>query len=122
MHDGPIPIAEAAPVGEPLSLAGDAVRLARQARSDEVHHAAKGPSIEFGKAREARRASQGFLFAPVSQERAGECFPLDVSNGAHSEAQRFKSELHAKVEHPDACTKAERMEDGANHIHADLKE
>jgi len=118
VRDRPVAFAEAAPVGVSLALSGDAVGLARQARNDEVHQSAKWVSIEFGKAREYRRRAQGFLLAAVSQDRAGECFPLDVSNGADSDAQRVKSELDAKCEHPDARAKLKRMEGGTIHIQA----
>jgi len=118
VDDRSIAFAEAAPVGVALAFSGNAVRLAREASNNDVHQPAKRPSIEFGKAREYRRCAQGFLLAAVSQDRAGECFPLDVSNGAHSEAHRFKSKLNAESEHPDACAKFERIEDGTIHIHA----
>lgn len=91
-------------VVEALAGSGGAVWLARESRSDDVHHSTKLSSREVGKVRPNRRWIKAPRFHERDQLVAGRCFPLAVSNRAQSEAQVFKSEGDTTVQHSHAGT------------------
>jgi hypothetical protein len=65
-----------------FELAGKAVRLARQARSDEIHDAAPRAAVEGRKIVPNRRWLQGRFFHPGHESGCGVGFPLDVTHHA----------------------------------------
>lgn len=66
-------------------LARDAERLARIARSDDVHRAAPRATVEAGNIVPDRRVIQGRVFHPRHESGCGEGFPFDM---AHSTISR----------------------------------
>lgn len=93
--------------------AGDAVRLAREARSDDVHQSAKVCPWEGCEiACENRRRLQCLVFHPLQEDRRGEAVPLDV---AHRDSSA-EGDVNAELEHPDACAQAESSWEGTIHV------
>ena len=71
---------EMARIVRALALAGDAERLARIARTDEIHRAAPLPTVEAGKVVPDRRLIQGLVLHPRHEDGRGEGVPLDVTH------------------------------------------
>jgi hypothetical protein len=69
-------------VAEPLALPGDRVRLAREARSENIHAATPRYAVEADKVRPDRSLIQVRAFHP--RHEACRCIgvPLDVTNGS----------------------------------------
>ncbi|HET6440914.1 MAG TPA: hypothetical protein VFH53_00945, partial [Phycisphaerae bacterium] len=63
-------------VARSQAFARDAVGLARDARSDAIHHAAPGAAVEGSKIRPAKRRTQAEVFMRRRQYLASEGFPL----------------------------------------------
>ena len=62
------------------ALARDRERLARIARSDDVHRAAPRAAVEGGNVVPDRRAIQGRVFHPRHESGCGEGFPFDMAH------------------------------------------
>ena len=77
------------------ALAGDAERLARIARRDEIHRTAPRPAVEAGKIVPDRRLIQGLVFHPRHEDGRGEGVPLDVTHSTVSGFGQRKSEVEA---------------------------
>ena len=65
-------------------LARDGERLARIARSDDVHRAAPRAAVEGGNVVPDRRAIQGRVFHPRHESGCGEGFPFDMAHSTIS--------------------------------------
>jgi hypothetical protein len=91
-------------VGVALSASGDAVRLARVARSDEVHAAMKRVRVEGSKVGPDRRAIQGRVFHPRHETGRGVGFPLDVTDSASAGL----CDSHAKIQASGAGAQRQR--------------
>ncbi len=87
-------------VGAP-ALASDRERLARIARSDDVHRAAPRVAVEGGNIVPDRRAIQGRIFHPRHESGCGVGFPFDM---AHS---TISGEGDGEPEVETACAGAE---------------
>ncbi|MDQ0516750.1 hypothetical protein QO015_002363 [Kaistia geumhonensis] len=70
-------------VGTP-ALARDGERLARIARSDDVHRTAPRVAVEGGNVVPDRRAIQGRIFHPRHESGCGEGFPFDMAHSTIS--------------------------------------
>ena len=70
-------------VGTP-ALARDRERLARIARSDDVHRAAPRAAVEGGDVVPDRRAIQGRVFHPRHESGCGVGFPFDMAHSTIS--------------------------------------
>lgn len=68
-------------VGSPAPT-GDAERLARVARSEDVHRAAPWAAVEGGNVVPDRRRIQGLVFHPRHEDGRGEGVPLDITHSA----------------------------------------
>jgi hypothetical protein len=75
------------------ALAGDGERLARIARSDDVHRAAPRAALEGSNIVPDRRAIQGRVFHPRHEDGRGEGVPLDVTHSAISGAGDGEPEI-----------------------------
>jgi len=64
------------------ALAGDAERLTRIARSDDIQRAAPREAVEGGNVVPDRRRIQGRVFHPRHEDGRGEGVPLDITHGA----------------------------------------
>ena len=84
---------EVARIVRALALAGDAERLARITRTDEIHRAAPRPAVEAGKIGPDRRLIQGLVFHPRHEDGRGEGVPLDVTHSTVSRFGQDKSEV-----------------------------
>jgi len=62
--------------------AGDAERLARIARSEDVHRAAPREAVEGGNVVPDRRRIHGLVFHPRHEDGRGEGVPLDITHSA----------------------------------------
>lgn len=104
-----------------LPLSGDAVALARVARSDDIHDAAKLSAVERSSVRPDRRVMKPPRFH--RRDQAGGCssFPLHVTDAADSLSDMVVSELQSEFEASDAGTYAENVEgfgfDGGMYSH-----
>jgi hypothetical protein len=75
---------EVARVIRASALARDGKRLARIARSDDVHRAAPRAAVEGGNVVPDRRAIQGRVFHPRHEDGRGVGVPLDMTHSAIS--------------------------------------
>jgi len=94
-------------VGTP-ALARDGERLARIARSDDVHRAAPRAAIEGANVVPDRRAIQGRIFHPRHESGCGEGFPFDIAHSTISGDGEDKPEIEpacagAEGEAEEAC-------------------
>ncbi len=94
-------------VGTP-ALARNGERLARVARSDDVHRAAPRAAIEGSNVVPERRAIQGLVFHPRHEDGRGEGVPLDVTHSTISGDGDGKPEVEparagAEGEAEEAC-------------------
>jgi hypothetical protein len=94
-------------VGTP-ALARHAERLARIARSDDVHRAAPRAAVEGGNVVPDRRAIQGRVFHPRHESGCGEGFPFDmahstISGDGDGETEVEPARAGAEGEAKDAC-------------------
>ena len=81
-------------VGAP-AFARDGERLARIARSDDVHRAAPWAAVEGGNVVPERRAIQGRVFHPRHEDGRGVGVPLDVTHSAISGACEVQPEVES---------------------------
>ena len=84
---------EVARVVRAPALARDAERLARIARSDDVHRAAPRAAVEGGNVVPDRRLIQGRVFHPRHEDGRGVGVPLDVTHSAISGACEVQPEV-----------------------------
>ncbi len=84
------------------AFARDGERLARIARSDDVHRAAPRAAVEAGNVVPDRRAIQGRLFHPCHEDGRGVGFPFDMAHSSISGQGDGEPEVQP------ACTGAER--------------
>lgn len=75
------------------ALARDRERLARIARSDDVHRAAPRAAVEGGNVVPDRRAIQGRVFHPRHEDGRGVGVPLDVTHSTISGACEVQPEV-----------------------------
>ena len=75
---------EVARVVRAPALARDAERLARIARSDDVHRATPRAAVETGNVVPDRRLIQGRVFHPRHESGCGEGFPFDMAHSTIS--------------------------------------
>lgn len=75
---------EVARVVRAPALARDRERLARIARSDDVHRAAPRAAVETGNVVPDRRVIQGRVFHPRHESGCGEGFPFDMAHSSIS--------------------------------------
>lgn len=75
------------------ALARDGERLARIARSDDVHRAAPRAAVEGGNVVPDRRPIQGRVFHPRHEDGRGVGVPLDVTHNAISGACEVQPEV-----------------------------
>jgi len=94
---------EVARVFRPLPFARDGERLARIARSDDVHRAAPRAAVEGSNVVPDRCRIQGRLFHPCHENGRGVGFPFDM---AHSSISRH-GDCEPKVESAGAGTERE---------------
>ncbi len=90
------------------AFARDGERLARIARSDDVHRAAPRAAIEGSNVVPERRAIQGRVFHPRHEDGRGEGVPLDVTHSTISRDGDGEPEVEparagAEGEAEDAC-------------------
>jgi hypothetical protein len=88
-------------VGTP-AFAGDGERLARIARSDDVHRAAPRAAVEGGNIVPDNSLIQGRVFHPRHESGCGEGFPFDMAHSTISGDGDGKPEVEA------ACAGTER--------------
>lgn len=93
---------EVAWVARSKALSSDGERLARIARSNDVHCAAPWSAVEAGNVVPDRRAIQGRVFHPRQDNGCGEGFPFDI---AHS---TISGQCDGEPEVDPACARAER--------------
>jgi len=86
-------------IGLGSALSGAAERLARVARSDEIHDSAPRSAVEGSEIVEDRSAIQGLLAHPRHEDARREGVALDVTNGPASSGQS-----HAEFEPADSGT------------------
>ncbi len=75
------------------ALARDGERLARIARSEDVHRAAPWAAVEGGNVVPDRRRIQGRVFHPRHEDGRGVGVPLDVTHSAISGEREVKPEV-----------------------------
>lgn len=75
------------------ALARDGERLARIARSDDVHRAAPRAAVETGNVVPDRRVIQGRVFHPRHEDGRGVGIPLDVTHSAITGACEVQPEV-----------------------------
>ncbi len=84
---------EVARVVRALPLARDAERLARVARSEDVHRATPRAAVECGNVVPERRLRQGRVFHPRHEDGRGIGVPLDVTHSSISGAGDVEAEF-----------------------------
>lgn len=99
---------EVARVVRTPTLAGDRKRLARIARSDDIHRAAPWATVKTGNVVPDRCRIQGRVFHPRHESGCGEGVPLDVthstiSGGGNSEPEVEPACAGAEGESEEAC-------------------
>ena len=99
------------------ALARDAERLARIARSDDVHRAEPRAAIEGGNVVPDRRAIQGRVFHPRHESGCGEGFPFDMAHSTISGDGDGKPEVESaragtEGEAEEACVSGSRSASG----------
>lgn len=92
---------EPAVVGEPPSLPGEAERLARESRNDEIHDSTPRAAIEGVKVVPDRSEIQGRFFHPCHESGRSVGVPLDMTDSAVS----GDGIAEPKIEPRDAGTK-----------------
>ena len=93
---------EMARIGLAEAATRDRERLARVARSEDIHEAAPRSAVESCKVVPDRRWIQGFVFHPRHESGCCEGFPHDVTHSAISGTGDVEAEVEA------ACSCAER--------------
>ena len=75
------------------AAAGDAERLTRIARSDDIHRAAPRAAVEGGNVVPDRHRIQGRVFHPRHEDGRGEGVPLDITHSAVPGLGRHEAEV-----------------------------
>jgi hypothetical protein len=104
LHDGEDALDEPSVVVFSEALSGEAVGLARVARSDAIHDSTPRSRVEGGKVRPDRRRMKPPFFHARSQDCGGKGFPLDVSDAnrsglGNSDAELKPSDASAEGKH-----------------------
>lgn len=86
---------EMARIVRSLTFACNAERLARVARSDDVHRAAPRAAVKGGKVVPDRRRIQGRVFHPRHEDGCGVGFPFDIAHSTISGAGDCEPEVKA---------------------------
>ena len=94
---------------EPGAATGQAEVLAREARSDAIHCAMPGCSVEGEQVGPDRCCIQAAFFAARSQDAGCVSFPLNVADGAMRDAQVGEPGAQSFAEHADASADFEGM-------------
>ena len=84
---------EMARIGLAEAAAGDRKRLARVARSEDIHEAAPWSAVEGCKVVPDRCRIQGFVFHPRHESGCCEGFPLDVTHSSISGVGDVQAEV-----------------------------
>ncbi|HUX00822.1 MAG TPA: hypothetical protein VMY35_07565 [Phycisphaerae bacterium] len=100
-------------VARSQALASDAVGLARDARSDAIHHSAPGAAVEGANIRPAKRRTQAQVFMRRRQYLASEGFDLHCTDRSSRRQGEFDSEFESAA--PGA--QREDIEAVRNHTH-----
>lgn len=95
---------------EPLS--GDAVALARVARSDDIHASAKASAVEGSSVRPDRSRMKPPRFHRRDQACGCSCFPLHVTDAADILSPMLVSEAQSEFELADAGADGDCVEGG----------
>nr|WP_242446032.1 hypothetical protein [Sphingopyxis lindanitolerans] len=96
------------------ALSGNAVSLARIARSDDIHASAKRSAVEGSSVRPDRRRMKPPRFHRRNQAGDGSNFPLHVADAAHSLSAMMVGELQSEFEASDAGADAESVDGRAS--------
>ena len=96
------------------ALSGDAVALARVARSDDIHASAKRSAVEGSSVRPDRRVMKPPRFHRRDQACGGSSFPLHVTDASHSLSEMVVSELQSEFEASDAGADGESVDGSAS--------
>lgn len=83
------------------ALSGNAVALARVARSDDIHASTPSCAVEGSSVRPDRRRMKPPRFHRRDQACGCSCFPLHVTDAAHSLSAMVVGELQAEFEASD---------------------
>jgi hypothetical protein len=99
---------EVARVVRTPALSRDGERLARVARSDDIHRAAPWAAVEAGNVVPDRRAIQGRVFHPRHEDGCGVGFPFDmahstISGDGDGEPEVEAARARAEGEAEEAC-------------------
>ena len=105
---------ECSVVGVSFPVARNAVGLARDARSDEIHDSTPRAAVEGGKVAPNRRLAQGLVFHPRQERGLGIGFPLDIAHHSGS----WLCDVDTEFESSDAGTQSERIDGGRIHTQA----
>ena len=100
---------EMAGVACPLPLARDGERLARIARSDDIHRSTPRAAVEGGNVVPERRLRQGLVFHPRHEDGRGVSVPFDMTHSSVSGA----GDVEAKLEPSGAGAQRQAEEAGA---------
>jgi hypothetical protein len=98
---------ERALVGVPFALARARVRLAGDARHDEIHASTPRASVEGGEIIPERRAIQGRVLHPRHKDSRCVGVPLNITSGAVFQSEAMKSSGDAEVESADPRAEGE---------------
>jgi hypothetical protein len=90
-------VAQPSLVAASFALSGEAVGLAGESRSDDVHASTPRASVEGSQVRPDRSRSHGVRFHRCDQVRCGEGFPLHVQDWLNLEAGESQSEFEPSV-------------------------
>lgn len=96
LHDDPADVRPEVPgVATAEALAGGRERLARIARSDDVHASTPASAVEGGKVVPDRSMIQGLIRHPGHEAGRGEGFPLDVTHSASPGFRESEADLQS---------------------------
>jgi hypothetical protein len=84
-------------VGVSKSGSGEGEWLAWVAASKNINASTEGPCIKRSKVRPYRRDRKAFRFNLINQIRAGECFPLHISDDSNRTDNRRYSEFNPAI-------------------------
>lgn len=94
-------------------LSGDAVWLARVARSEAIHDSTPRAAVEGGEVRPDRSRVKGPVLHTRDQPRGGRDFPLQVADAASA----WSRDVDAQLEASDAGAESEDVVGTCSHIH-----
>jgi hypothetical protein len=113
VDDGTVPVlAVTALVDIPEPLSGEAVRLAREPRTEQIHDSTPASAVEGGKVVPDRSAIHGRRFHP-GHERGRRCaVPLNVTYNSTSVPDGVEGDAGGFGEHSESGAKVEDVELG----------